>query len=321
MGYEQRCDLNHSEGEVLMKDSSDQIADSLLQRMSQDPSEVAADQIRKIVNKFRAVIAYTPSIGVCGKTGAGKSSLCNAIFGADIAAVDDVEACTREPQRIHVRVDDTHNIELVDMPGVGESEERDAQYANLYEAVVPELDLILWVLKGDERAWSVDQYFYEHVLKPATKSTPILFVINQVDKVAPHQDWDRIEHRPSRKQIENIDRKKKLVKQTFDVPWSHVIPVSATERYELTALVHRMVQVLPNEKKVSIVREAAPDTVSPEAAAEAKRGVLQSVIDYAKDVLKGVAVAGFIILVEKAVDKLLEKFLGHKDGNQDGTAT
>jgi uncharacterized protein len=183
------------------------------------------------------------------------------------------------------------------------------------------LDLILWVLKGDERAWSVDQSFYKHVLKPAANSTPVLFVINQADKVAPHQEWDRIAHRPSRKQIENIDRKKKLVKQTFNVPWSHVIPVSATERYELTSLVHHMVRVLPDEKKISIVREAAPDTVSLEAAAEAKRGVLQSVIDYAKRVLPAALLTIAGIVLEQVIERLLNKLLGHEGDAQDRAAT
>jgi hypothetical protein len=39
-----------------MKDSSDQLANSLLQRLRQDASGIAADQIRKIVHKFREVI-------------------------------------------------------------------------------------------------------------------------------------------------------------------------------------------------------------------------------------------------------------------------
>ena len=46
---------------------------------------------------------YTPKIGVFGDTGVGKSSLCNSLFGKDIASVSDVEACTREIQEINLQ--------------------------------------------------------------------------------------------------------------------------------------------------------------------------------------------------------------------------
>jgi len=119
------------------------------------------------------------------------------------------------------------------------------------------------------------------------------------------------------KQIENIDRKRKQVKKIFNVPWSHVIPVSATERYELTTLVHHMVRVLPDETKISIVREAVPDTVSVEAAAEAKRGVLRSVIDYAKKIVPAALTAIVVKVLERSVERLLNRFMGPAKGAQD----
>jgi predicted GTPase len=57
------------------------------------------DEVKAELKKVRN---YTPKIGVFGDTGVGKSSLCNALFGKDIAKISDVEACTREPQEILV---------------------------------------------------------------------------------------------------------------------------------------------------------------------------------------------------------------------------
>lgn len=50
----------------------------------------------KLVNKISETIDYEPIIGVIGKTGEGKSSVCNALFNGKICAVSDVESCTCE---------------------------------------------------------------------------------------------------------------------------------------------------------------------------------------------------------------------------------
>lgn len=49
---------------------------------------------------------------------------------------------TRNPQEIFVQVG-ASGVKLIDCPGVGESQERDEEYRQLYEKLLPELDLIL----------------------------------------------------------------------------------------------------------------------------------------------------------------------------------
>lgn len=38
---------------------------------------------------------------------------------------------------------------ITDLPGVGESRDRDAEYEALYRDILPELDLVLWLIKAD----------------------------------------------------------------------------------------------------------------------------------------------------------------------------
>lgn len=75
-------------------------------------------------------MSYEPKIGIFGKTGVGKSSLCNALFGKDICSISDVEACTRNPQEVFLGMGQK-GIKLLDVPGVGENSERVKEYAQL----------------------------------------------------------------------------------------------------------------------------------------------------------------------------------------------
>ena len=44
-----------------------------------------------ILKRLRSLMQYEPVIGIMGKTGAGKSSLCNALFQGEVTPVSDVK--------------------------------------------------------------------------------------------------------------------------------------------------------------------------------------------------------------------------------------
>ncbi len=97
-----------------------------------------------ILERLHCLTQYEPVIGIMGKTGAGKSSLCNALFQGEVTPISNVEACTRDVLRFRLR-NGNHSLMIVDLPGVGESEQRDEEYTALYRRILPELDLVLWV--------------------------------------------------------------------------------------------------------------------------------------------------------------------------------
>ncbi len=238
------------------------------------------EQRKKIRAKIREIRNFVPKIGVFGKTGAGKSHLCNALFGREVAEISDVAACTREPQHIIVPAG-TSGICLIDVPGVGESPERDAEYSELYKRLLPELDIVLWVVKADDRALSVDQTVYKECVEPFSSTVPTVFVINQIDKIEPLREWDVEARLPGPKQSENIKAKIADVGQIFNVDENQIKAVSAAEGYGLSTLVDQIVNVLPNEKKFGVVREAKKENVTPESEREAERGVWESIKEYA----------------------------------------
>jgi predicted GTPase len=55
-------------------------------------------QREELQARIEELVNYQAVVGIMGKTGGGKSSLCNALFGQEIAEVDDITACTRYPQ-------------------------------------------------------------------------------------------------------------------------------------------------------------------------------------------------------------------------------
>lgn len=95
---------------------------SLLKPVSGLPEWVTEHLLQQI----RQITEYEPVIGIMGKTGAGKSSLCNALFAGEVSPVSDVVACTREPLRFRLQVGE-RVMTLVDLPGVGESSARDSE--------------------------------------------------------------------------------------------------------------------------------------------------------------------------------------------------
>lgn len=221
-------------------------------------------QVQRIISKLTEVVNYHPRIGVFGKTGSGKSSLCNSLFGHDVCEISDISACTRSPQDVLLQMDQGCSMTLVDVPGIGETQERDEEYAALYSKLLPELDLVLWLIKADDRAFSVDKEIFKNIVRPhLTEGKPFFMVLNQVDKISPHQEWNEAEHCPGENQLVNIEKKRESVCNIFDLPKSRVLSAAATEKYNLTALVEEIVFALPDEKKISFIREVKMEYISP----------------------------------------------------------
>jgi len=260
----------------------------LFEALEQRGVKLTPEYKLNIENRLNKVVNYEPKIGVFGKTGVGKSSLCNAVFGRDICPISDVKACTRDPQEVFLSIG-KKGLKLVDVPGVGESGERDKEYLELYKKLLPELDLVLWVLKGDDRAFSSDETFYKKLVRPYIQDSgkPFFIVINQVDKIEPFREWDEENRRPGSKQAHNIEEKRKMVAGFFEIPLSQVLAVSANERYGLVELVDSMVYALPKDKKVAVLKEVPEENRSESAKEEAENGFWSTALDIVIAIIPG----------------------------------
>ena len=202
----------------------------------------------RILQQINQLTHYEPVIGIMGKSGAGKSSLCNALFASEVSPVSDVAACTREPLRFRLQVGDCY-MTLMDLPGVGESSTRDTEYAALYREQLSRLDLVLWLIKADDRALAVDEHFYHQVIGEAYRHK-VLFVISQSDKAEPTSGGGPL----STAQKQNISRKICLLHELFQ-PVNPICAVSVRLQWGLRVMAERMIKCLPREATSPVVAQ------------------------------------------------------------------
>lgn len=206
-----------------------------------------------LLKELNQLVTYEPVIGIMGKTGVGKSSLCNALFRSEVCAVNAVEACTRQPQRVRLRFGQ-HYLTLMDLPGVGESISRDGEYRELYRDLMPQLDMVLWVLKADDRAFAVEEQFYRDVFAQFSGPLPpVLWILNQVDKTEPAEQWRWLSAQPSALQAERIAQKQQAVARQLQIAEIDILPVSVRGRYRLSRLVEAMITRLPKQARSPLV--------------------------------------------------------------------
>lgn len=202
------------------------------------------EEIRqKILEHLHGVIHYEPVIGIMGKSGTGKSSLCNAIFQSRICATHPLNGCTRQAHRLTLQLG-ARRMTLVDLPGIGETPQHDQEYRELYRQLLPELDLIIWILRADERAYAADIAMHQFLLNEGADPSRFLFVLSHADRVFPAEEWNNQNSTPSRHQELSLATVTARVATLFPSSFP-VLPVAAPVGWNLPAFVSLMIHALP----------------------------------------------------------------------------
>lgn len=165
--------------------------------------------------------------------------------------MSDVNSCTRDVLRFRLR-SGRHSLVIVDLPGVGENGRRDQEYRALYRRILPELDLVLWVIKADDRALTVDEQFWHGVMQPYRQK--VQFVINQADKIEPCHEWDTLTSKPSPHQLGNLKAKQAAIMEMFK-PHHPVCVVSASTGWGIEEMVANMMHYLPDRATSPVVTQ------------------------------------------------------------------
>ena len=273
---------------VWKKDVFKELIPEMRERFRKNNIVLTKEQEEKIAQQLHEVITYRARLGFFGKTGSGKSSLCNTLFGDDVAKISDIAACTRSPQEYLLQLAQEKDIILVDVPGVGESIKRDDEYFTLYKSLAPNLDAILWIIKADDRAFTTDEKCWKELVRPyIEQDAPVIIVINQVDKFNPLKEWDDEANMPGPQQLISMQEKVAEVARAFSVPQDRVIPVSALRGFNIPHLVETVILSLPAQKKIAVLKDIPEKQQTQKAKDDAKNGFFETAQRILGDIVRG----------------------------------
>jgi len=181
--------------------------------------------------------AFCAQVMFIGKTGYGKSTTLNKICGQRYFETDDVESCTKKLFSCEYKISDhkEHYFSLCDLPGVGESTMADQMYIKWYGDMLKKSACVVYVLRADQRDFSVDENIINTIIQNSDKITANLIIgLNYTDKIEPVSRVSPFN--PNAEQIQNINKKTRAISNKFNVECSRIVCYSASDGYNLNIL-------------------------------------------------------------------------------------
>lgn len=202
------------------------------------------------------LVAHPPVIGVAGVSGAGKTATIDALFRAGSPVAGGSSRTVSTP----LRAAPGSILYVVDAPGMGEDDTRDAEMLAMYDRELWACDVLLWVFPARGRAVALDQRYLARLAGFADR---MVFGVNQVDLVEPG-DWDVVRNSPSERQAARITdvvaHRSAVVSRALGKEID-VVPYSATTGYRLDDLYDRIADAVPGPRRplFDMVRRAPGD--------------------------------------------------------------
>nr|WP_248277481.1 GTPase [Brasilonema sp. UFV-L1] len=158
------------------------------------PLKFFAEQILKNKLQRLAKQSRIPKIALYGRSGAGKSSLINAILGRCVTKIGLAKATTQITE-IYDYERNGWKLRFVDSRGVGDSRDHAAFQQAINDIVQNKVDILLFVIPADERAYVTSDIDFLTELKSAHKrrhgvELPVILVLNKIDRIQPTSEWN-----------------------------------------------------------------------------------------------------------------------------------
>lgn len=235
----------------------------LAQFMEYMESKLSPKEYQEFRDKVQAeLLDRAPVVAIIGKAGVGKTTTINNLFDVDnfVAEVlsfeqkghvGDVRRGTTKAIRKRFDLKIGIGLDIIDLPGLGDDIRKDNEFEEIYRQILPQCDIILYVLKADNRTLGEDERILQNIVLPSCDKKKIIIAVNQVDILGENEGllWDTRINLPDERQEELIKMKQKDIAAMFsedlDVEADKIVCYSAIKRYHLLELLHSIVKTTP----------------------------------------------------------------------------
>lgn len=235
----------------------------LVQFMEYMESKLSPKEYQEFRDKVQTeLLDRAPVVAIIGKAGVGKTTTINNLFDVDdfVAEVlsfeqkghiGDVRRGTTKAIRKRFDLKIGIGLDIIDLPGLGDDIRRDKEFEEIYRQILPQCDIVLYVLKADNRTLGEDERILQNIVLPSCDKKKIIIAVNQVDILGENEGlhWDTRINLPDERQEILIKTKQKNIAAMFsedlDVEADKIVCYSAIKRYHLLELLHSIVKTTP----------------------------------------------------------------------------
>lgn len=258
--------VTYTKGVVFMKTNIYELLEKEI--MSSDvPEEEKSKQLSKLLKARGQKI----NLMLVGATGSGKSSTINSLFNTSVAKV----GVGVDPETKDIECYQMENLTIWDSPGLGDSIEKDGQYAREIVKKLAEtdekgnslIDLVVVVIDASSKDLGTTYELINTVLVPSLtdeNKDRIIIAVNQADMAMKGNHWNKEKNCPDETLSEFLrDKCQSVQKRIADATGMefNVIYYCAgytdeygiqNPAYNLTKLLYQIVLSIPSEKRMAI---------------------------------------------------------------------
>ena len=184
--------------------------------------KLSPEEIEKVKKAFEKEITERPfRVAVIGQSGVGKTTTLNSVFGLDKYTARIAEG-TKDVTEEIFEIRDGFKLSIYDMPGLGNDLDRDNIYEKMYEKILPQCDVIVYIISGRSKNIGVDCRILNNIVLRICKQNNILkntvVAVNKIDTIGetidrndPELSWDRIHNCPTEKLANAITERLQVI--------------------------------------------------------------------------------------------------------------